>query len=545
MSAAYSPQAAQRPARRDGIRCRLSLLLLLLVLPWALAGQTQDKASLRKYSAKHPKEPEPYFQLGLIAAREDKNVTAIRRYFSRLEELAPDYPNPLAHYYFAIIDYTDEHYEQAVLHLQRYFDLASQSQERDVMAVYEEASNYLYWSQFLAEALLNQVPFHPQRLEGVSSGAVEMLPFLTWDGKECYYLRNIAQRSPSTFYAQAQERTVPTLCVSQRRDTLFTSGTPLSYPFNQGAPEGNVSLTADGNTMYYTRQGAQSFDIYRVERKDGQWQEAEALGPQVNEPRYWDAQPTVSADGQWLYFASNRPGGQGGTDIWRCHRLPNGDWSRAENLGPTVNTPGNEKSPFLHADGHTLYFSSDGWQGFGGYDMYFINLRSADQRPTNLGMPLNGEGDDICFGITADGTHGYYADKDIYLFELYPDARPEPMRVEACQGEKVVVRRAGADDAVYLHPQAIMLPLRERCVVARYEGDSLTIHATLTDRHGALTAEGRMALDLYASHLLAHPRLRARLEGPRSLLDYLCAQGLRPERLLHVPADKASVILIH
>jgi Tol biopolymer transport system component len=152
----------------------------------------------------------------------------------------------------------------------------------------------------------------------------------------------------------------------------------LPAPFNSGDPEGGVSLTADGRELYFsiirTVAGYANSDVYCVRRVDGVWQQPDALGPQVNGDRTWESQPTVSPDGRTLIFASNRKGGQGGIDLWRCHRLKNGDWSRAENLGPAVNTAGNERLPFIHADSKTLYFASNGWQGFGGYDMYFINL---------------------------------------------------------------------------------------------------------------------------------------------------------------------------
>ena len=408
------------------------------MLPLLALGQATDPAALRKYSAKHPQDPEPYFQLGLHYAKEG-NITAIRRYFGKLEELAPEYPNALAHYYWAVIDYTDERYEEAVLHLNQYFELVAghtpqpplqgeRGGKETPLLVYEEASNYLYWSQFLSEALLNQVPFNPEVIPGVSSRSEEMLPYLTWDGQEFYYLRMVEEKQPASFYTKNNIRKVPMLCVSRRKDSTFTAGEPLPYPFNQGAAEGSVTLTADGKEIYFTRQNGKSFDIYMAERKDGVWQEAVPLGPQVNDPKAWDAQPSVTPDGKYLYFASNRAGGQGGTDLYRCHRLPNGDWSRAQNLGESVNTPGNEKSPFIGGDSRTLFFASNGWQGFGGYDMYFIQLESGAIRPTNLGMPINGEADEAGFGVTADGRYGYFANKDIFLFELYPDARPAPYK---------------------------------------------------------------------------------------------------------------------
>jgi len=493
----------------------------------------EAKTILRKLSAKHPQMAEPFFYLGMMAADEEKNATAIRRYFTKLEELAPDYSNAIAHFYFAIIDYTDEKYELAVQHLNRYFDLVNQTQDKASMQVYNDASNYLYWSQFLSEAMLNQVPFNPQVIRGVSSRTDEYLPYLTWDRKEFYYLRNVVQKDNNAFYTKTHEKSTPMLCMSKLKNDRYTSGEPLPFPFNQGASEGNVTLTADGNTIHYTAQGPNSFDIYRSVKVEGIWQKAEPLGKQVNSDKYWDAQPSITPDGNWLYFASNREGGYGGTDIWRCHRLPNGDWSRAENLGPSVNTSGNEKSPFIHADGKTLYFSSNGWQGFGGYDMYFINLKSGDQRPTNMGMPINGDGDDICFGITADGCQGYYAEKmkenngeggyDIFMFELYPDARPESMKIVTLEErqDKIVVRRKGADDAVYLNTDTYMVPSKGDYVVARYKDGMIYSDTKLTSGDGRMTEEGRMAVDLYADFLLEHPFKNALIQGPEEILNHM------------------------
>lgn len=557
---------------------RLLLILLPLLLTFSIQAQklsrkeqtafdqaigqyqshhyNEAKITLRKIASKHPQLADPYFYLGMMAADEERNATAIRRYFTKLEEIAPDYSNALAHYYFAIIDYTDEKYEQAIQHLNRYFEMVSQSQDKELMQVYNEASNYLYWSQFLAEAMLNQVPFNPQVVRGVSSRTNEMLPYLTWDGKEFYYLRNVVKKDNNAFYTSTHEKSVPMLCMSKLKEGKFTSGEALPYPFNQGGSEGNVTLTADGNIIHYTAQGPNSFDIYRSVKEEGVWQKAEPLGKQVNSDRYWDAQPSITPDGECLYFASNREGGYGGTDIWRCHRLPNGDWSRAENLGPSVNTSGNEKSPFIHADGKTLYFSSNGWQGFGGYDMYFINLQSGDQRPTNMGMPINGDGDDICFGITADGNQGYFADKmkenngeggyDIFMFELYPDARPEGMQMKILDQEydEVVVRRYGAPRATYLNTRSIMVSLKEKCVIALYKDDKITIDTKLTNSKGELTPEGRMALELYAEYVLGHPYSNVLVQGPQAIADYLIKQKINPQRITLTRTDAPARITI-
>lgn len=516
---------------------------------------------LRKVASRNPKSPDPQFWLGMTAVKDGFNVTAIRRYFGRCIELSPDYPHPLAHYYMALIYYTDERYDNAVSELETYFRLAEGSSDKAVNAVYEEASNYLYWSSFLAEAVLNEAPFDPQLLAGASSKHNEMLPFLTLDGTELYYLREMSASAERTFYAQELERKQWRLFCSKRlNDTAFSKGVELPSPFNGGDPEGGVSITADGSELYYSiirnSGGYANSDLYRVRRVEGVWQTPENLGSQVNGDRSWESQPTVSADGQTLIFASNRKGGVGGIDLWRCRRLRNGDWSRPENLGSSVNTMGNEKAPFLAADGHTLYFLSDGWQGFGGYDIYFANLADPHgNRPTNLGLPLNSENDEVSFGVSADGRRAYFSGRlessrssDILVFDLYPAARPEPMRV--CR-QRVTSPRGVRDTVLVLSEQYLtavvfdeegMLPFI-KCGKARDFGGK---PVTLNDTVALLDLKEPLVVDALAGWLVEHPRVHIAVECPKQadakeVCDRLRSKGIRAERLsLHGGTDVTS-----
>lgn len=516
---------------------------------------------MRRVAGRNPKAADPQFWLGMTAVKDGFNTTGIRRYFTRCIELCPAYPNPLAHYYMGVVHYTDERYDDAVAELNQYFDLANGSTDRAVGAVYEEASNYLYWSQFLAEATLNMAPFDPQPLAGVSSKHDEMLPFITVDGREAYYLRQMPEDQGPTVYHREIVRREWRLCCSRWRDTAFDRGIPLPPPFNSGAPEGGVSLTADGSELYYSVihnvNGYANSDIYRVRRVAGRWQQPEALGQQVNSDRSWESQPTVSADGRTLIFASNRKGGQGGIDLWRCHRLPNGDWSRAENLGSNINTAGNEKAPFLAADGRTLYFLSDGWQGFGGYDVYFSNLADPyGNRPTNLGLPINTDADEVSFGVTADGRRAYFGGRmegsrsaDILVFDLYPAARPEPM---ALRNVKVASPRGTTDTLLVLSEQySSVLVLADslslpsiRCGRARDIGPAVSLNDTLVPLQASmlpgsrLDPDGELVVDALAQWLTAHPRVHIAVESPRStdaraVVERLRAKGIRPDRLTY------------
>ncbi|MBS1934293.1 MAG: OmpA family protein, partial [Bacteroidetes bacterium] len=149
---------------------------------------------------------------------------------------------------------------------------------------------------------------------------------------------------------------------------------------------------------------------------------------------FWDAAPSLSPDKRDLYFTSNRAGGFGGNDIYVCHRLPNGRWSEPENLGPEINTVGDESTPFIHADNQSLYFTSNGRQGYGGDDL-FVTRKDATgkwSKPENLGYPINTIENEGSIVISADGKTAYYASDrsdsrgglDIYTFQLPDNVRP-------------------------------------------------------------------------------------------------------------------------
>lgn len=137
-----------------------------------------------------------------------------------------------------------------------------------------------------------------------------------------------------------------------------------------------------------------------------------------------------------LFFASDRPGGYGGSDIWYTERASDGTWRKAVNLGPTINTDTNERSPFLHTDSKTLYFSSSGHKGLGGMDIFYskLNDKKIWQTPVNIGYPINSENDEVDFFVSLNGETAYFSsnnidnkDWNIYQFPLYEEARPKNM----------------------------------------------------------------------------------------------------------------------
>lgn len=213
-----------------------------------------------------------------------------------------------------------------------------------------------------------------------------------------------------------------------------------SSPINLGAPvntEGNdasISLSADGQKLLIYRSTKDNIltqtsgDLYISNLKGNQWTTPEPLPDQINS-KYWETGASLSADERTLYFSSNREGGYGGTDIYRVKMLPNGEWAMPQNLGPHINTPYDEDSPFIHPDGKTLYFSSNGHQTMGGFDVFVTELneeKNTWSKPKNVGYPISTAHDDIHLAWSADGKKVYfssnrpdsYGDKDIYFAEM-------------------------------------------------------------------------------------------------------------------------------
>ncbi len=220
----------------------------------------------------------------------------------------------------------------------------------------------------------------------------------------------------------------------------------LPSPINSNMNEGAQSLSADGNWMFFTACGRSdsrgSCDIYFSYRTEYGWSAPKNIGPPVNTP-YWESQPSFSADGRTLYFASSREGGKGGNDIWKADLLglkTDGTpfFGNPVNLGDSINTYANEAAPFIHQDNKTLYFSSTGWPGLGEMDIFMSRLdeNGQFQKAQNLGYPINSSGDDIGLVVTANGQKAYFASerlgesyggKDIYSFAMPKELQPTPV----------------------------------------------------------------------------------------------------------------------
>jgi len=255
----------------------------------------------------------------------------------------------------------------------------------------------------------------------------EYAPIISLDGSVLYFTsrRLRADGSNKDIKEPYKNLHLEDVYYAQRID-VETWDTPQLMDFS--LPERNeatVAVSSDERSFYIYKDDAGNGDIFKTEYKDSKFENLSPIDVEGVNTEAWEPHITASPDGKYKYFSSDREGGFGGRDIYRITKLPNGQWSKPMNLGPTINTPYDEDSPFISVDNKTLYFSHNGEKSIGGFDVFVSVLNEEDRSwsdPINLGVPLNSTGDDIYYTTTADGLTGYYTsfradgfgEKDIY-----------------------------------------------------------------------------------------------------------------------------------
>ncbi len=211
----------------------------------------------------------------------------------------------------------------------------------------------------------------------------------------------------------------------------------IDSTINTTRHEATVNLSADGQKLLIFRD-SNGGDIYVSELKGEHWGVPTTIEPPVNSP-YWESHACFSADNRIIYFVSNRPGGYGGRDIYKCLRLPNGKWGAPQNLGENINTKYDEDGVFIHPDGKQIYFSSKGHNSMGGFDIFTSKMDDENgfwSPPVNYCYPVNTTDDDVFLITNADGKRAYFStdkeggfgEKDIYMIE-FPEYTPRDISV--------------------------------------------------------------------------------------------------------------------
>ncbi len=282
----------------------------------------------------------------------------------------------------------------------------------------------------------------PQPLgASINSEQSEYFPLRATDGQSIAFTRRVKGMNDKLFRAVADTCT----------DWFY--GEPLPYPLNSTQQESGPALSADGHYLFLARGemrsgdgwsggGSDLFMSYSATlNSDSAWSIPQPFGATINTPATETA-PALSADNRTLYFASDRPGGLGGLDLW-CSHFQSGRWQEAQNLGPGINSAGNETAPFLCADGQTLYFSSDGrLPTLGGYDLYRSRRNGQNwSAAQHLPAPFNGPGDELSCSTTPAGDTLYFAtdrqgpvgNLDIWIGQLPAEMRPQAVQIVQAQ----------------------------------------------------------------------------------------------------------------
>lgn len=389
-------------------------------------------ALLKQAEQKDPQYADLYIMRGDVYNFSLKSDSAFKCYSKAIELLVN--PDPMLYFITANEGAKCAKYRDAL----RYYEIFMREgvQYTEVLA---DAQKGMANCRFGIDAMEHPVKFHPINLgSAINSEWDEYLASITADDSILIY----------TVKRPKDKNTVCAFCLNEE-DLYFTVkdgkgvwkmreaiGAPVKTGYNEGAQ----SVSPDGNYLLYTMCDADfgmgSCDLYWSKKIGRKWSRPRNFGAPVNSSA-WESQPSMASDGKTIYFVSSRPGGFGGKDIWKTTMISEGAFTAPENLGPMINTPEDDAAPFIHSDGRTLYFASNGRVGMGGYDLYYSVLQPDGtwSEPKNLGYPINTPADEINIFINAAGTMAYMASDqdgglgglDLYSFELDDNLRPNPV----------------------------------------------------------------------------------------------------------------------
>lgn len=381
-----------------------------------------------EYSEKILERDSTFINASLLLADIYNNTGNTEQEIVYLEKATGLSDSPLIYYRLGEAHYSKGDYRNALDAYEKYLSVGNSETERGD-EVQRKAEN----CRFAINAQANPVDFEPERLPGeVNSAFDEYWPSLSIDGRKLVITRLMnypGQIPQEDFY------------ISELDSAGWGKAEPMTE-LNTPENEGAQSLSADGTLLFFTAcnraGGMGSCDIYYSFRRNGRWSRPVNAGPPLNSNK-WEAQPSFSSDGRTLYFTSNRPGGKGQKDIWRTEITGSNEmgmleWREPVNLGDSINTKGNEISPFIHASNKSFYFASDFHTGMGGFDLFMAEMQedSFFSKPQNLGYPVNTINNEQGLFVSTSGEKAFFASEraeaglDIFSFRMDESIRPVP-----------------------------------------------------------------------------------------------------------------------
>ncbi len=399
-------------------------------------------AEAEKYTLKaikkDPNFTTAYLLMGEIEIAKGNLPKAIE-YKEKAISINPEYSKN-EYFYLARLQMRDGQYEKCKKNAQKFLTYKNTNEFFQA-----EAKQMIANSDFAVNALKNPVPFNPVNLGAeINTERPEYFPTFTGDGNTILFTRLILDVN-ARMRGGKQEDFFTANKEDEKWQKAISVSSKINTFFNEGAP----TLSADGNFLIFTscqgvdgyganRTGKGSCDLFYAQRVGNSWTRPRNLGAKINTV-HWESQPCFSADGRTLYFiraireprARLNPENQ---DIYVAKLQDNGYWTTPKKLSSTINTPRREESVFIHPDGQTLYFGSNGHTGMGGMDLYVSRLQENGEwgKPENLGYPINTKGNENSIVVSPDGKLAYFASDreggfgslDLYSFELPEKAKP-------------------------------------------------------------------------------------------------------------------------
>ena len=403
---------------------------------YVLRDYARAESTLKRAIVLEPEFIEAWLILAQVYTDAGKLEASTDAYMQAIELDSLFFPNAL--YFLGLNEMELGWYKDARDNLQRFLAM---DDIKDNLK--ESACEKMLSCDFAIHAIDNPVPFEPENLgPNINSENDEYWPSLSADESIMVFtmLLPIDARNPVT-RANRQED----LYYSRFEDGAWQPAQNAGRPLNTYDNEGAQSISGNGRFMVFTACGREDgfglCDLYFSVREKGIWTVPVNMGPAINS-RHSEKQPSLSADGRAVYFTSDRPGGLGKYDLWMSSRIADGNWSAPVNLGKNINSREFDQSPFIHPDNKTLYFSSTGWPGMGGFDIY-MSRRINDStwsNPVNLGYPINTHHHEEGLIVNARADMAYFSStrlsgkgRDIFSFALYEEAQPN--RVSYMKGK--------------------------------------------------------------------------------------------------------------
>ena len=377
-------------------------------------------SELDKAIASSPNYVDAYVLIGDIQLTKNEPKLASDAYLDAVNSGGGQYLN----YKLGIAQMNSLQYAEAEISFLSYLEYGKVRPETKKKVIH-----FLKNCKFGKVAVQSPVPFNPQSVgEGINTPDYQYHPAISIDGKLLVYtqLDNLNGRDDENFYYAVKE------------EGVWGAGRKMEGAINSRYNEGVQSLTASGNYMFYTiceRDDSKgSCDIYVAKYLgEGLWSQGRNLGDSIN-TRSWESQPSLSPDGNTLFFVRGSNMQDKNTDLYFSERNENGKWSRAKPLSNVINTPFREMSPFIHFDNSTLYFASQGHPGMGDADLFVTRKDENGEwgKPENLGYPINTPFEEFGLVVAADGLSAFYASdkivdskrtRNIYEFGLPEDKR--------------------------------------------------------------------------------------------------------------------------